>query len=171
MSDHDSHIPDSPGDQTTRSQAHSEFSDSDSCENSGGPPSGHRNPLIRGQGASSPGGRESHGTEFQELERIGRFHVIRRLGAGGFGTVFQAYDPRLKRRVAIKVPAGRIRTNPSLWQSFVDEARVLAELDHPAIVRVHDIGRFDTGMPFVVMEYVKGPTLEKYVQRVPLVTH
>ncbi|HEU5059976.1 MAG TPA: serine/threonine-protein kinase [Kofleriaceae bacterium] len=89
--------------------------------------------------------------------RIGRFELTRRIGAGGFGTVYAARDPALEREVAVKVlhpggPAG---------DRLVAEARAMARLSHPNVVAVHEVGVAD-GRAFVVMELVAGTTLRAW---------
>jgi serine/threonine protein kinase/Flp pilus assembly protein TadD len=89
---------------------------------------------------------------------IGAYRVERRLGQGGMGEVFLAWDDRLNRRVAIK----RIRQDspsiPNLHQRILQEARAAAGLSHPAIVQVHDLVEDASGAA-IVMEYVEGATL------------
>ncbi len=102
-------------------------------------------------------------------DSLGRYHVIHKIGSGGFGTVYQAYDSRLKRNVAIKIPNSFVLTNKAAWDSFVEEGRTLARLSHPGIVAVHDVDKDEKNdVPFVVMEYVSGITLNRYVQQVGL---
>ncbi len=94
-----------------------------------------------------------------EPARLGRYEVIRELGRGGFGTVYLGRDGELSRPVAIKVPrAGLIRSREQV-DSFLKEARNAAGLCHPAIVAVHDVGRFEDFGVFVVFEYVEGRNL------------
>ena len=89
------------------------------------------------------------------LGSLGRFQLRERLGDGGFGQVFLAYDPRLDRDVAIKVlkqpdPSDRV------MERFFREARAVARLDHPNIVAVHDAG-FDEGRCWVAYQLVERP--------------
>ena len=89
--------------------------------------------------------------------RLGRFQLRERLGGGGFGQVYRAYDPRLDRVVALKVlkdphPNGRA------IERFFREARAAARLDHPNIVSLHDAGR-DAGRCWIAYQFVEGPTL------------
>ena len=91
-------------------------------------------------------------------ERFGRYQVIRELGRGGFGTVYLARDEELSRLVAIKVPRRGLLRSSEQIESFLKEARNAAGLRHPAIVAVHDVGRFDERGVFVVFEYVEGAT-------------
>jgi hypothetical protein len=91
-------------------------------------------------------------------QRLGRFQVLEQVGVGSFGTVFKAHDPQLDRIVAIKVPrAGALPSGDDL-QRFLREARSVAQLRHPSIVPVHEVGQQD-GIPYLVNEFVKGMTL------------
>ncbi|HQU43626.1 MAG TPA: serine/threonine-protein kinase, partial [Pirellulales bacterium] len=85
--------------------------------------------------------------------------VRRRLGRGGFGTVWLADDEELQRPVAIKVPRRKQLSSEESVEDFLREARMAAALKHAAIVTVYDVGRLDDGACFVVMEYVDGRTL------------
>ena len=91
---------------------------------------------------------------------LGRFQLRERLGDGGFGQVFLAFDPRLDRDVALKVLKER---NPSerVMERFFREARSAARLDHPNIVAVHDAG-FDNGRCWVAFHFVSGRPLNWY---------
>ena len=94
------------------------------------------------------------------LGSLGRFQLRERLGDGGFGQVFRAYDPRLDRDVAVKVLK---QPNPSerIMERFFREARAVARLDHPNIVAVHDAG-FDNGRCWVAYQLVGGRPLWWY---------
>ncbi len=94
------------------------------------------------------------------LGSLGRFQLRERLGDGGFGEVFRAYDPRLDRDVAIKVLK---QQNPGerVMERFFREARAVARLDHPNIVAVHDSG-FDGGRCWVAYQMVGGRPLWWY---------
>ncbi len=94
------------------------------------------------------------------LGSLGRFQLRERLGDGGFGQVFRAYDPRLDRDVAIKVLK---QPNPSekVMERFFREARAVARLDHPYIVAVHDAG-FDSNRCWVAYQLVSGRPLWWY---------
>ena len=94
-----------------------------------------------------------------EPAQIGRYRVIRLLGQGGFGTVYLAHDDDLDRPVAIKVPnPNRIRGEKDI-EAYLQEARILARLEHPHIVPVHDLGRTPDGLCFVVSKFVEGSDL------------
>ena len=89
---------------------------------------------------------------------LGRYEIRERLGAGGMGEAYRAFDPRLHREVAIKVIARRIQDRPEVLERFEEEARAASALNHPNIVIVHDIGEHDA-FPYIVMELVDGESL------------
>ena len=90
--------------------------------------------------------------------RLGRFELNEVLGSGAFGTVYRARDTELDRVVAIKVPRAGSLTSEKDSDRFLREARSVAQLRHPGIVPVFDVGQAD-GVPFLVSEFVKGTTL------------
>lgn len=95
----------------------------------------------------------------QPGEAISHYRIIRRIGKGGMGVVFEAEDERLERRVAIKV-CRRAMTSETGAQRFLREARALARLHHPNIVGVYDIGETEA-LLWYVMEYIAGPSLDR----------
>jgi serine/threonine protein kinase len=96
---------------------------------------------------------------------IGRYRVIRVIGAGGFGQVFLAHDEDLDRDIAIKVPVERVPAPPVDVESYLDEARILARLSHPNIVPVYDVGRTENGRWYVVSKYMGGGDLAGWMSR------
>ncbi len=95
-------------------------------------------------------------------ERIGRYVVIKTLGSGGFGIVYLAQDPKLARKVAIKVSRSLDLLPDKLRTSLVDEARAAASLDHPNIIRVFDVDQWQN-RTYVVMELVEGKSLAEVI--------
>ena len=96
------------------------------------------------------------------------FHVVRPLGEGAHGEVLLARDELLGREVALKLLTGELReVDASAWEALRYEARAMARVRHPAVVTVLDIGRM-RGRPCVVMEYVRGETLQGRLDREPL---
>jgi WD40 repeat protein/predicted Ser/Thr protein kinase len=90
------------------------------------------------------------------MSNFGRYQIIRELGRGGMGVVYQCYDPQIKRYVALKIINEAI-TNEEL-RRFEREAHVMAKLNHPHIIKLFDIGE-DQGRYFITMELVEGQSL------------
>src|SRR5438132_10430301 len=95
----------------------------------------------------------------EELRTLGKFELREKIGIGSFGSVYKAWDTELERIVAVKVPrAGNVSGHDEL-NRFLREARSVAQLRHPGIVPVYEVGQAE-GMPFLVSDFVKGITLE-----------
>ncbi len=95
---------------------------------------------------------------------LGKYKVLERLGAGGMGTVYLCEHKLMRRRVAVKVlPAAKAEDASSL-ERFYREARAVAALDHPNIVRAYDIDQ-DDKLHFLVMEHVDGASLQEIVKK------
>jgi hypothetical protein len=93
---------------------------------------------------------------------IGRYEIVRELGHGAMGVVYEAHDPVLDRTVALKVirPAAEADELEGYEERFLAEARIAAQLQHPGIVVVHDVGRDEaTGALFIALELLRGKTL------------
>lgn len=95
-------------------------------------------------------------------KKIGHFEVLDKIGEGGMGAVYRAYDPQLRRTVAIKVLSALQGADSTLQRRFVQEARSASALNHPNIVTIHDAAS-DNGMYFIVMEYVAGKPLSALI--------
>jgi eukaryotic-like serine/threonine-protein kinase len=96
--------------------------------------------------------------------RLGPYHLLAVLGAGGMGEVYRAHDPRLRRDVAVKVVATEGPAEPSCLHRFEVEARALAALEHPHILAVHDVGTHE-GRAYIVCELLEGETLRTRLAR------
>ena len=114
---------------------------------------------LSGTAGSQPPLESSSDFSDGDPSKIGRYRIIRRLGQGGFGRVYLAHDDDLDRAVAIKVPNPERITRPEDAEAFLVEARILAKLDHPHIVPVHDVGRTEDGLCFVVSKLIEGSDL------------
>lgn len=119
--------------------------------------------LMRGMNTpqfSGPGGWEP--PEPGELAEMldSRYEIFRLLGRGGMGAVYQARDNRLGRLVAIKILPRVLMDEPGALERFEREARALAALDHPHIVKIHDYGQANDGSPFIIMEFVRGRDIQ-----------
>jgi eukaryotic-like serine/threonine-protein kinase len=102
-----------------------------------------------------------------ERERIGPYLLERKLGAGGMGVVWAAWDERLGRRVALKQIRPEAAGDPVRRERFRREARAVAQLDHPSIVRIHDLFETPDG-DWLVLQYVEGITLAERLRQGPL---
>ena len=105
------------------------------------------------EGAETP---DLAGTRYRLLDRIAR---------GGMGVVYAAEDENLQRRVALKV-LDVLGSDGDLANRLIREARVLAALEHPGIVPVHDVGTLADGRVFYTMKFVEGRRLDKYIESV-----
>lgn len=95
--------------------------------------------------------------------QIGHFELLEPLGMGGFGSVWKARDTKLDREVALKVPRqGRLNTEEI--DKFLREARSAAQLGHPNIVAVHEVGR-DGGTPYIISDLVRGMSLDRWLAK------
>jgi serine/threonine protein kinase/tetratricopeptide (TPR) repeat protein len=101
--------------------------------------------------------------------QLGSYEIRSHLGSGGMGDVYEAYDPRLDRSVAIKVVRPDFSADAERRRRFEREARAAAALNHPNVVAVYDVGSQDA-TPYIVMEYVDGQTLRALLEkeRLPL---
>ncbi len=99
--------------------------------------------------------------------RIGKYELVKLLGRGGMGAVFQAFDPVLEREVALKVMLPETAGDPEQKQRFEREARAVARLSHPGIVTVFDLGYHTDGSPYIVMELLKGQDLHARLRETP----
>ncbi|MFG0293684.1 MAG: bifunctional serine/threonine-protein kinase/formylglycine-generating enzyme family protein [Phycisphaerales bacterium JB050] len=116
--------------------------------------------LDAGSAARSQLGEDE--TSFQENEELGGYRILRRIGGGGMGVVYLAYDDELKRRVALKVMRSSSTRDDARVARFRQEAVAAGQLQHPAIVAVHRFG-FDRGVHFLVMDYIEGSTLAEHL--------
>ena len=96
---------------------------------------------------------------------IGQYRIIRLLGRGGMGVVYQAHDIRLERDVAVKLLPVWVATDAEARRRLIAEARAAAALDHPNIGVVYEIGAIDDGQPFIAMAYYHGETLAQRLRR------
>ncbi len=104
-----------------------------------------------------------------ERPRVGKYELLEEVGHGGMATVYRAYDERLDREVAIKVIHRHLRENREVAARFSSEARAVAKLEHPNIVKVYDVSSEEEVERWLVVELVRGTTLRRLLQeRAPL---
>ncbi len=97
--------------------------------------------------------------EADELGRLGPYRVLKVLGTGAMGVVFQADDPHLRRAVALKVMRPSLASSPEFHRRFLREARLAGAIEHEHIVTVYQVGE-DRGVPYLAMQLLRGETLE-----------
>lgn len=98
--------------------------------------------------------------------KIGRFTLVRKLGEGGMGVVYMAYDEALNRRVALKLLLARASDSEGLRARMQREAQALAQISHPHVVQIYDVGRHGDQV-FVAMELIEGVTLKVWLKMKP----
>lgn len=124
-------------------------------------------------GAYQPDGPESPAVDPTAAvpQHIGRYRIDKVLGQGGFGLVYLAHDGQLQRPVAIKVPHRKLVDRPETAEAYLTEARTVANLDHPNIVPVHDVGSTDDCPVFIVSKYIDGTDLAHRLKQTRLSQH
>jgi serine/threonine protein kinase len=95
-------------------------------------------------------------------QKFNRYEIIEELGVGGMATVYRAYDPLFEREVALKVLKRELLEDPELRERFERETKIVAKLEHAAIVPVYDVGH-DRGQLFYVMRYMSGGSLTERI--------
>src|SRR5918994_5544872 len=95
---------------------------------------------------------------------LGSYEILSAIGAGGMGEVYRARDTRRRREVAIKVLPAEPLAEEHRRRRFVQEAQVLSSLNHPHIVTIHEI-ESEADIDFIVMEYVRGTSLDARIPR------
>ncbi len=101
------------------------------------------------------------------MHQIGRYQIRNEIGRGGMAIVYRALDPRFEREVAIKLLPRQFSHDPDFLGRFQSEAKIIAALEHPAIVPVYDFGEHDDA-PYLVMRYMAGGSLQDRLQGRPL---
>lgn len=97
-------------------------------------------------------------------KHIGRFEIHRWVGSGGFADVYQAYDPVMDRKVALKVPLASALETPERIARFLSEPKAFAALRHPNIVPLHDAGTADDHY-YIAEAYIDGQTLKGLIEK------
>lgn len=95
-------------------------------------------------------------------ERVSRYRILEKLGAGGMGVVYLAEDLKLGRKVAIKVLSHEYTTNKDRLHRFEQEASAASNLNHPNIITIHEVGD-DEGRHYIATEYIDGVTLRRKI--------
>ena len=99
--------------------------------------------------------------------RFGSYEILARLGTGGMGEVYRAWDPRLSREVALKLLPASCASDTERLRRFHSEARAASTLNHPHVVTIYETGEAE-GVPYIAMELLRGETLRELVVKGPL---
>ncbi|MFN0060406.1 MAG: serine/threonine-protein kinase [Planctomycetota bacterium] len=131
------------------------------------PPKSGRH-RATGPSADAPSDRATDGNtrafDAARLPQLGNFRLEEKIGEGGMGVVYRAYDPDLQRYVALKKILPKYSGDTELWERFLIEARSLAAVVHPNIAQIYSIHAREA-QPFFVMEYVDGESSQTRVER------
>ena len=117
-------------------------------------------PTLAGDDAS-PSAAPAHQTS---IGKVGRYKIVRLIGEGGMGAVYEAEQDQPRRTVALKVIKPGL-ASPELLRRFAQESQALGRLQHPGIAQIYDAGTADTGygpQPYFAMEFIRGETLREY---------
>ena len=96
-------------------------------------------------------------------QRVGDYEVVSRIGTGGMGAVFEARHPVIGKRVAVKVLHPAFASDPKVIERFINEARVVNAIGHPAVVDIFSFGQTPDGLHYFVMEFLKGRSVADLV--------
>lgn len=96
---------------------------------------------------------------------IGAYRLVRKLGAGGMGAVYEALQEAIERRVAIKILRSEYARDADITKRFFNEALAVNRIDHPSLVQIHEHGQLPDGTAYLVMELLKGETLAQRMRQ------
>src|SRR5947209_2858815 len=120
--------------------------------------------MASQDGAGQLGEQTHAATTLQQGQTIGRFVVLGLVGRGGMGEVYAAYDPKLERKVAVKLLRARKARSTRGRARLLREAQAIARLSHPNVVVVYDVGTFGDDRVFIAMEFVEGTTVGQWLR-------
>jgi serine/threonine protein kinase len=93
------------------------------------------------------------------LRRVGSYQLLREIGRGGMGIVYEARHEEIGRRAAVKILRAEYARDPVLTARLATEARAVSRIQHPGVVSAFDFGRADSGAPYLVMDFLEGVSL------------
>jgi serine/threonine protein kinase len=97
--------------------------------------------------------------------KLGDYEILRLIGKGGMGAVYEALKPSINRRVAIKLLLPEYAEREDVVRRFINEARAVNAINHPGVVQIFDVGKSTAGSLYLVMEYLEGETLSERLQQ------
>ena len=98
-------------------------------------------------------------------KEIGPYKIVRLIGSGVSGSVYEAFNPHIERRAAIKTLSKEYQQDTEFVQRFFNEARAVNIINHPSVVAIYDVGTTQDGAPYIVMEYLEGDTLRRLMSK------
>ncbi len=104
---------------------------------------------------------EASNTTKKSKRKLGNYYILKKIGQGGMGKIYQGYDPKNDKQVAIKMISAGKTANETQVARFLQEAKATSLLEHPNIVKIYDIDEHKKH-PFIVMELIKGEHLDEY---------
>ena len=126
-----------------------------------------KSPRVSGHRSKPSGNTSIHAQQAEDgpqlPEQFDRYRIQKKLGQGGMGTVYLAYDTRLDRKVALKVPKFAPGHNAENLERFYREARATATITHPNLCPLYDVGEIN-GTPYLTMAYIEGWPLSKFIR-------
>src|SRR5262249_46734156 len=124
-----------------------------------------KSPLLRAPEGPTPTPPSDASAETPALaRRIGHYRILRELGSGGMGTVYEAEQDNPRRAVALKVIRAGL-ASPDLVKRFTREAHILGRLRHPGIAQIYEAGLTEEGQPYFAMELIRGTSLDLHVRQ------
>src|SRR2546430_1070869 len=120
--------------------------------------------VLRGGGGGGGGPPATGAAPAPKTVVLGDYRLVKKLGQGGMGTVYKAHQISLDREVAVKVMSKELAGKPGFVDRFRREARLMAKLDHPHILRVYDVGEA-LSYQYLAMEYVDGGTVDSWLRK------
>src|SRR5438128_4439271 len=106
-------------------------------------------------------------TAIRQGTKLGRYEIRSKLGEGGMGEVYLAFDTKLDRKVALKILPAEVAAHPDRMKRFVQEAKAASALNHPNIITIHEIDQTDSGH-FIATEFIDGETLREHMRNAPV---
>ncbi|MEC7984753.1 MAG: bifunctional serine/threonine-protein kinase/formylglycine-generating enzyme family protein [Myxococcota bacterium] len=117
--------------------------------------------------SARPVSKEDDGKDLlTDAPRLGRYEDLGMIGKGGMGEVRRILDPKLQRRLAMKLLRPEFLTSEAVMSRFIEEAQIIAQLQHPNIIPVHEIGQLDDGQLYFTMKEVRGKPLSEIITQV-----
>ena len=107
------------------------------------------------------------GAQLQIGQRLGNYRIVRPLGQGGMGSVFEAVHQYIERKGAVKVLHPDLSQNPQFATRFLNEARAVNLIKHPGLVEIFEFGLLEDGTAYIIMEFLDGLSLSAHMRRSP----